>query len=1258
MNVWHHAAATYDGTTWAVYLDGSSRRARTSAPALRHHPARRAWARCSFQPARSARPPVAFQGVLDEARVWNVAALGCPDPRSKNYRADLGHRLGRSMGDERSLRNDRGRLHYRARQRHDHWTRVISRRPVRSARRPRRTGCSRRQRTAQRVSRPRPTSMSSPPTRTAARSTCPSSGGRFASGDFALDRHAVGRRLGRPRHDGVAEPGRRSDLSSGSPPSTTARSRRPVRPGPSTRLPATGTVVARRRRYRRLRQHPATRRPPPSWPAWTARSSRPATTSTRPARRPNSRPATSRPGARSRAAHDPSRATTTGATGRPPGSLAGYFALLRRQRDRCRRQRATTATTSTRTGTSSTSIPSAPTSPAAAARRVAQHDWLVADLARERSTRTSSPCGTSRGSVRARPISTRCPAARRRALRGGRRHRASSVTTTSTSGSSRSTRPAASDPTYGIRHFTVGTGGAEPPRGWDAQLPTSEALNDDTFGVMKLVLHPTTYDVAVPAGRRQRPSRTRDPGPSTMHRTGRERSRPRHERRLCHVRRPGQARPRRTFTIETWFKRTGAGVSGTDRDRRHRVVHPARHPWWPRRRRLGRRRQLAARHQRRDRCAGGRLRGHGDRAGTTRSSGTTAIANNVWHHAAATYDGTTWRLYLDGQLEATEAENADAAVRHDPARRPRRDAQLGRQPRQHRPLPAVSSTRPVSGAARGPSPRSARRSTPSSQQARDLVARWGDEPRPPARSSAIRSPRLRTARSPEAAAPRVGGAPFDIVFDTTPPAAPTGLGATAGNGTVSLTWTANGEPDLAGYNVYRSTTTPGRADGTPLNGGTLLTSPAYTDNTAANGTTYYYVVTAVDDSEQRIDRVERGQRHARPRRRSSRPASTSASSRRLRRRSATRPSSTSATFTIETWFKRTGAGRQWHDRHRRDRARSSRSSRMAGPRRMARTVDANWLLGINDAGDVLAADFEDTATGLNHPISGTTVITDNVWHHAAATYDGTTWRLYLDGRLEATEVENATPRIRHDPARRPRRDARLDRRPADNRRPVSRACSTRHACGHAARNLSQIRSGHPPAARRRRPGSSPAGAMGDGSRNDRGRLGRTRQPTARSTGTGTTWPAGAPFDIPTVGAGPDQNVTLPANAAARRPRARRRPAVGADDDAGRRSPGPTRPSSPTRPRSRRPASRSRGSGTGDYVFRLTASDGTTRSSTRSRSSVLDPGPAPNFGLDFDGTNDYVTFGANPALGLPQFTLETWFRRDGAGVRRTAPAVVA
>ena len=35
--------------------------------------------------------------------------------------------------------------------------------------------------------------------------------------------------------------------------------------------------------------------------------------------------------------------------------------------------------------------------------------------------------------------------------------------------------------------------------------------------------------------------------------------------------------------------------------------------------------------------------------------GTTSISNDVWYHAAATYDGTTWNLYLNGKLETTLA---------------------------------------------------------------------------------------------------------------------------------------------------------------------------------------------------------------------------------------------------------------------------------------------------------------------------------------------------------------------------------------------------------------------------------------------------------------------------------------------------------------------------------------------------------------------------------------------------------------------------
>ena len=81
--------------------------------------------------------------------------------------------------------------------------------------------------------------------------------------------------------------------------------------------------------------------------------------------------------------------------------------------------------------------------------------------------------------------------------------------------------------------------------------------------------------------------------------------------------------------------------------------------------------------------------------------------------------------------------------------------------------------------------------------------------------------------------------------DTTPPAAPTGLSATAGDANVQLSWAGNTEPDLAGYNVYRSTTTGGPYSKVNAN---LVTSPSYVDGGRTNGTKYFYVVRAVDTS--------------------------------------------------------------------------------------------------------------------------------------------------------------------------------------------------------------------------------------------------------------------------------------------------------------------------------------------------------------------------------------------------------------------------
>jgi pectate lyase len=82
-----------------------------------------------------------------------------------------------------------------------------------------------------------------------------------------------------------------------------------------------------------------------------------------------------------------------------------------------------------------------------------------------------------------------------------------------------------------------------------------------------------------------------------------------------------------------------------------------------------------------------------------------------------------------------------------------------------------------------------------------------------------------------------------ILPDVTPPAAPTGLNAVAGNAIVTLNWNDNGEEDFAGYNIYRSITS---GSGYVKLNSSLLTSSDYTDSSVTNDTTYFYVVTAAD----------------------------------------------------------------------------------------------------------------------------------------------------------------------------------------------------------------------------------------------------------------------------------------------------------------------------------------------------------------------------------------------------------------------------
>ncbi len=71
-----------------------------------------------------------------------------------------------------------------------------------------------------------------------------------------------------------------------------------------------------------------------------------------------------------------------------------------------------------------------------------------------------------------------------------------------------------------------------------------------------------------------------------------------------------------------------------------------------------------------------------------------------------------------------------------------------------------------------------------------------------------------------------------------PPAAPTGLTATAGNAQVTLSW--NASSGATSYTVKRATT----SGGSYTNVATNVTGTSYTNTGLTNGTTYYYVVSA------------------------------------------------------------------------------------------------------------------------------------------------------------------------------------------------------------------------------------------------------------------------------------------------------------------------------------------------------------------------------------------------------------------------------
>jgi Concanavalin A-like lectin/glucanases superfamily/FlgD Ig-like domain/Fibronectin type III domain len=372
--------------------------------------------------------------------------------------------------------------------------------------------------------------------------------------------------------------------------------------------------------------------------------------------------------------------------------------------------------------------------------------------------------------------------------------------------------------------------------------------------------------------------------------------------------------------------------------------------------------------------------------------GATPIGTGAWHHVAATYDGATWKLYLDGSVDGQLAVGQPVASASNVA------LALAS---------ALNSTNVASGFFDGAIDEvrmwnSARtqaqiQSTINSQittATAGLVARWSlnEGSSTVVNGSAGTSVNGTVTGSGFAWA---GGAPFNISF--TPPAAPSEFGADAPSGNqINLSWSDNSGNET-GFEIERSTT----GIGGPY---TLLTTQptnttSYSDGSLSPQTEYCYRIRAVNGSG--------SSSYDGPTCATTLTAATYA----LDFAGSTYvtfgdpPALDLAQFTVECWFRRDGAGT----------ITTTGSGGIANAIPLVTkgtsetdgsNVDMNFFLGIDDATDRLFADFEEGAAGstpgLNHPVSGATTIANGVWHHAAATYDGTTWNLYLDGQIEGT----------------------------------------------------------------------------------------------------------------------------------------------------------------------------------------------------------------------------------------------------------------